>query len=119
MKKHLVLLQLLLLLALSPAAHALEGEGTIDEIIACSDGTWKTLLLFKLSDGQWFGTYSDYHTNAPHDYDSDTFTAMVLMVFSANQHISIRATYSTLNKCGVSAAMIHTKVGDYMKVTRE
>jgi len=107
----------------SSEALAKDGQGTIEEIVNCSQNPvgynfWGQLLLFKLSDGNWFGTYADYYTKASTDYPTDFATSMVLMAFASKLPVSVRANYSTATHCGQAVSMFHVKKDDYIKIAR-
>jgi len=107
----------------SSEAPAKDGQGTIEEIINCGTGqtgnpSWKQYLLFKLSDGNWFGIYADYGGSAASDYDSNVATSMVLMAFSSKLPLKIRFNHHIGTYCGESVAMFWANKDDYMKIAR-
>ena len=57
MKKFLLLSVFSFLLVFGNSSHALDGQGTIEEILTCGTGEdgWKEILMYRLSDGNWFG----------------------------------------------------------------
>lgn len=120
MQKYLVLIQLLLLLGLSPMAHALDGTGTIEKVRVCTTGTaWKGVILFQLSDGNWFGHWGEYQSNAPHDYDGNTMTSTIMLAFSAKIPVKVRANHNNTTFCSIAATMIYNTAGDYIEMSSQ
>lgn len=121
MKKYQLILPMLLLFSLSPVTHALDGRGTIEEIVNCSrSGRWRNILLFRLSDNKWFGIYANYYVSKATDYDNNFSTSMVLMAFSANLPVQVRARSNkkVVTYCGVTVSMFHSKTNDYIKISK-
>lgn len=123
MNKYRLILPMLLLFSLSPMVHALDGQGTIEEVMSCSTGDqngarWREILLFRLSDNNWFGVNADYAAPTASDFDSNFSISLVLMAFSSRSPVEVRATHATSTYCGVSAAMHWNTANDYIKVTR-
>lgn len=107
----------------SPMVNAKDGQGTIEEIIACgaggpNSGGWKQNLLFKLSDGNWFGVNADYISPTASDYDSNLSVSMVLMAFASKLPVSVRFTNTVGTNCGVTANFEWSKKDDYIKIAR-
>lgn len=124
MKKYNFILHIFLIFALSPMAHALDGQGTIKTVMSCSAGPaakgigWKQILLFQLSDSNnWFGVFSDWK-GAARDYDSNFATSLVLMAFSSNLPVTVKANFDTRTYCGKPAAMFWDKANDYIKIKK-
>ena len=113
---------LFFMMLVSPMAHALDGAGTIEEVMNCGTGQpdpgWKQVLLFKLSDGKWFGIFADHISSAASDYDSDSAVSMVLTAFTARLPVSVSISYQNRTFCEITAAMHWSKAGDYIKIAR-
>ena len=124
--KYRVIACLLLLFSLSPMANALDGQGTIKELVNCGatesgkrvNGRWKNIMLFKLSDNKWFGAYSDWAQTPAADYDSNSTISMLFMAFSSNLPVKVRANYATKTYCGISAAMFWDNANNYIKIEK-
>lgn len=117
MKKVLVVSQLALLLIFSSPSFALEGQGKIVEIQSCGSGlpdtTWRNYIFFKLTDGNWFGVYGNHGVG---DYDSSLNHAILLTAFSMRLDVEVKATYSVVTGCGITASMHYANLNDYLRI---
>ena len=112
------------LLLTSPVSFAQEAKGVIEEIQICSPGTsgvdWARLLQFKV-DGMWFATWSD-HISSAVDEDNNITTSLVLMAYSQNIPVYIKATapwHPYMTKCGISdGKVLHRNAGDFIRISR-
>lgn len=124
--KNRVMGALLFAIALSSSSvvHALDGVGTVTEFMVCTgDHTgatvstgWGKLGLFKLSDGNWFGSFMGYYYSTSRDYDDTSIYSTVMYAASSGKQLKVRANYGTYTVCGVSAMFLHTIAGDYVWV---
>ena len=119
------LLLLVCLLFVHPLSYAQEAKGVIEEIKICGTGLtsttrWIRNLQFKV-DGLWFGIYADRHADSL-DRDNNITTSLLLMAYSQNLTIEVKATESwesSFKKCGNSqGAAFHGKGGDYIRLSR-
>ena len=98
-------------------SYALDGSGKIEEFKICGAGgswsTWNNYLLFKLSDGNWFGAYGNH---GKYDADDSITHSAVMMVIANKWEVSVRATAGAKTVCGVTAHFIYNRVGDYFYV---
>lgn len=123
MKKIVIAIQAALLIAFSSPGLALEGQGTIREIRVCtqSSSARKSVFLYQLSDGNWFGAYGHYSgSSGANAYSGDgPVLSTVLMAYSTDQVVRVRATYITSTHCGISAAMQWDANGDYVILNKD
>ncbi len=122
MKKYFTVLALLCALAIHGKAFALDGAGTIEEVRVCSFGDDRRVnhVFFRLSDGQWFGTWGAYSETAnTGNIANTTVVSTVLTAYSSADFVEVRATHSTQTACGVTAAMLWKTDGDYIAMTRD
>ena len=113
MKKYLTIVLLTCgLMAFTPA-YALDGEGTIEDFMICGSGEkyWKSYVMFKLSDGNWFGLYGQWDAMG----DSPSYSTVILAL-SNKWPLSVRANYSLRTHCGVSAMFFWNSRDDYIKI---
>lgn len=113
---------LFFMMLMTPVANAVVGAGTVEEVMSCSTGHpnpgWKQALLFKLSDGNWFGVYADYQSTTAADQDSNFAVSMVLTAFTSRLPVSVKFNYQTNTFCGMSVPMFWDTAGDYIKIAR-
>lgn len=107
----------------SPSVSAKDGQGTIEKIVNCGAGGsgqnyWKQMLLFKLSDGNWFGVHADHNDYSGSDRDSSFATSMVLMAFASKLPVSVRLNHSVQTHCGITANFHWSVKGDYIEIAR-
>ncbi|WP_076589857.1 hypothetical protein [Vibrio ostreicida] len=119
------ILLLTMLLLTSPLSFSQEATGTIEEIQICATGeqsnnSWFRTLQFKV-DNKWFGIWADYYGGA-NDYENNMSTSMILMAYSQNLTIHIKARQSwepLFTKCGVSEGSIFdSAAGDFIRIRR-
>ena len=103
-------------------SYALDGSGTVEEVKICTNNqgafaAWNRLFFFKLSDDNWFGTFLN-NPVADTKYDGDAIYSFVLSAFNIDQIIDVRANYTTLTMCGITAAMLYNTTGDYVTIKK-
>ncbi len=107
-------------------SFAADGEGRVEEVMICTgDNTqkqpatgWAKLGLFKLSDGNWFGTYMNYikSDKTKSDFDDNSIYSTVLYASSMGRAVKVRANNAEYTVCGVTAWFLWAKPGDYVRV---
>lgn len=122
MKKLLIVAQFVMLIAFSSSSYALEGQGKIVEIQSCGSGlpasSWRNYFFFKLTDDNWFGLYGNHGTG---DYDSNLNLnhSLLLTAFSMQLDVEVKATYSVITGCGITASIHYANSNDYLRIVRE
>lgn len=113
-----VLISMLAILT-SPIVNAKEGQGTIEKIINCGAGSgWKQFLLFKLSDGNWFGIHAETVNRQSSSNDSNFAVATIMMAFTAKLPVSVRFDHNSQVQCGKNITTFWSKKGNYIEITR-
>lgn len=96
-----------------------DGNGTIEVLQHCSPGvaSWSSLTQFKLSDGQWFGLWTQ---NSTAGLDSDAEYALVMLAYTTKEPITVRASWSATGDpytaCGIAAYMVYRTQGEYIRL---
>lgn len=117
MKKYFFWLFITIFFLFSSISYATDGQGTIQEIMECQDtGGWKK-LLFKLTDGQWFGIAANFTGSSSTDFDQNLTSSLVKMAFISQLQLEVRISYDE-NKvsCGITHAYQWDTLGDYIKI---
>ncbi len=123
MRNYFLLLAFFVLLASHTNSVASEGNGTIKEVEVCGygepKGSWRNVVLFKLSDGNWFGVYGNHgSTTFASSFDDTPSASLVMLAFSTGWEVSVRATYRTGTFCNKTLDMLWDNSGDYIRVKR-
>ena len=120
--KKVIFLSIFVFVIFVKSSHALDGQGTIEEILTCGTGDtrWKQILMYRLSDGNWFGVYADWKgENAAQEAyarESNTDTSLVLLAFTSGKAVQVRANYSVHTGCGHTVHMTWNTKDDYIKI---
>ena len=124
MKRFLAFSLFAALVIFGSTSHALNGQGTIEEILTCGTGEdgWKEILMYRLSAGNWCGVDTDWagtdNTNRMLDLESNTSTSLVMMAFTSGIPVQVRATYSTRTGCGHTVYTTWNKKDDYIRLVK-
>lgn len=120
MKLTLSALLFALSLGLATSSHALDGQGTISEVQICGSGlsTWRSYVMYKLSDGNWFAVNGNYAGGTKSDYDDTPSLSLIMLAFANGWPVQVRATHSIDTMCGQTVAKTWNIVNDYIKVVR-
>lgn len=107
-----------LLLSFNTAAYALDGTGKIVEVRSCVvNVSWKSRVQFKLSDGNWFAVNAVHH-GSPNIYSDTVSPALVMMAFSADYTVNVRATANVSTCGGITTNDVYTTANDYIHVIK-
>jgi hypothetical protein len=119
MKKPIQTIILTALLGSSFPIHALDGQGTVEQIKICGTGSgaWLNYLFFRLSDGSWFGLYGHYYNGSSAQSATDTTaSSAVYFAMASKIPLKVRATYSNITGCGITAAMFWQTQDNYIQI---
>ena len=104
--------------------YATDGSGTVVEVMVCTGdqngnagGVWTEMGLFKLSDGQWFGTWIN-NVKTTRNPDSTAIFESAREAFLNDTQVSVRATFANYTVCGVTADFLWDIPGDYFKMVK-
>ncbi|SON49912.1 hypothetical protein [Vibrio tapetis] len=117
----------IMLIVVAPFSLAQESTGPIQELKICATGDkgigqWIRLLQFKV-DNKWYSTLADAYADPSADADNPLTTSIIMMAFSQNLTIKIRATNKSWaplhSRCGITnGTVFHGNNGDHITITR-
>ncbi|MCW8930968.1 MAG: hypothetical protein OQL19_12095 [Gammaproteobacteria bacterium] len=127
MKKILLLISLLISVFMHQSVFsAAQGSGTVQEVMVCTGHVgetrnpgWGKLGLFKLSDGNWFGSFIHFYSTTPDARSSSAIHSTALSAFSTGAQVEVNIISNRVyTVCGITAPFFHYEANDSILIKK-